>query len=87
MAYRKTWNYRVPVLPGDDEALLLWLMRESAENAAARLSLRVTEFEDLGEVPEEDIAPIGVKQLGPAYFGCSFREFRIVAERERPHSA
>lgn len=80
--YRKTWTVRVPVLPGDDEDLLLWLMRESAEKKAERFLLKVVEFEDLGEVPAEDIAPLGVKQLGPTYQGCSFRAFRIVAERE-----
>lgn len=85
MAYRKTWHVRVPVRPGDDEDVLLWLMRESAEQKAARFLLKVVEFDDLGEIPVEDIAPLGVKQLGPNYVGCTFRAFRIVAER--PHSA
>lgn len=82
MAYRKTWNFRVPVQPGDDEDVLLWLMRESAETTAASLLLKVVEFTDLGEVAEEDIDPRGVRQLGPNYYGCSFRAFRIVAERD-----
>lgn len=79
--YRKTWTVRVPVKPGDDEDLLLWLMRESAEQKAQRFLLKVVEFEDLGEVPLEDIAPVGIKALGATYQGCSFRAFRIVAER------
>ena len=81
MAYRETWNVCVPVLPGDDEDVLLWLMRESAEKKAERKSLRVSGFEDLGDVPSEDIAPLTIRQLGPAYRGCRFRSFRITAER------
>jgi hypothetical protein len=82
MAYRKTWTVRVPVMPGaDDEDTLLWLMRESAETTAAGYLLNVIEFTDLGEVPLEDIAPIGLKQLGPSFVGAKFRAFRVVAER------
>ena len=81
MAYRKTWNVCVPLLPGDDEDVLLWLMRESAENKAQQYLLKVIEFTDMGEVPPQDIAPLGIKQLGPNYAGCSFRAFRVVAER------
>ena len=82
MAYRKTWTRTVPVRDGDDEDLLVWLLRESAENAAASYLLKVVEFTDLGDVPPEDINPIGVKQLGPDYYGCRFRAFHVVAERE-----
>lgn len=82
MAYRRTWNIRIPVLPGTDEAQLLWLVRESAENTAQGYLLKVTEFEDLGEVPREDIAPLGLKQLGPTYNEATFRAFRVVAERD-----
>lgn len=82
MAYRKTWTVRVPVRPGEDLDTLTWLMRESAENTAASYLLRVAEFTDLGEVPAEDIAPLGIRQLGPDYAGCSFRAFRVVAERD-----
>ena len=86
MAYRRTWNIRVPVLPGTDEAQLLWLMRESAENTAAGYLLKVTEFDDLGEVSRDDIAPLGLKQLGPEYNDATFRAFRVVAERD-PNAA
>jgi len=82
MAYRKEFTVRVPVLPGDDEGILLWLLRESAENYASGYMLKVVEFSDLGQVALEDVAPLGIKQLGPAYAGCRFREFRVVAERE-----
>lgn len=82
MAYRKTWNVCLPLLPGDDEALLLWLLRESAENKAASYMLKVIEFTDLGVVPVADISPLGIKQLGPDYKDATFREFRVVAERE-----
>lgn len=85
MAYRKTWNVCVPLLPGDDEDVLLWLMRESAENKATQTLLKVIEFTDLGVVPLEDINPVGVRQLGPNYAGCTFRAFRVVAERD-PHA-
>lgn len=82
MAYRKTWTVRVPVLPGTDEDVLLWLMRESAEWQAQSYLLKVIEFEDLGEIPLEDIAPLGLKQLGPDFTDAVFRAFRVVAERE-----
>jgi hypothetical protein len=82
MAYRRTWNIRVPVLPDTDEAQLLWLMRESAENTAAGYLLKVTEFEDLGEVHRDNIAPLGLKQLGPTFADATFRAFRVVAERD-----
>lgn len=82
MAYRKTWTVRVPVLPGTDEDVLLWLMRESAEWQAQSYLLKVIEFEDLGEIPLEDIAPLGLKQLGPDFTDAAFRAFRVVAERE-----
>lgn len=82
MAYRKTWTVRVPVLPGDDEDVLLWLMRESAELTAQSYLLKVTEFDDRGEILREDIPPIGLKQLGPDYAEARFREFHIVAERD-----
>jgi hypothetical protein len=82
MAYRKTWTVRVPVLPGTDEDVLLWLMRESAEWQAQSYLLKVIEFADLGEIPLEDVAPLGVKQLGPTYRDATFRAFRVVAERE-----
>lgn len=81
MAYRKTWDVCVPLLPGHDEAVLVWLMRESAERKAAQLLLQVVEFDDLGEVPPEDINPVGVKQLGPGFNGCTFRAFHVAAER------
>lgn len=79
--YRKTWTVRVPVMPGDDESVLMWLLRESAENYATGYMLKVVEFVDMGQVPVEDVAPLGIKELGPAYEGCRFREFRVVAER------
>lgn len=82
MAYSKTWTRTVPVRAGDDTDLLVWLMRESAENYAVSYLLTVIEFTDLGEIPAEDINPVGVKQLGPDYIGCRFRAFRIVAQRE-----
>jgi len=82
MAYRKVWEHTVPLLPGQDDDQLVWLMRESAENAAASYLLKVVEFEDLGEIPREDIPPIGLKQLGPEYKDAIFRAFRIVAERD-----
>ena len=81
MAYRKTWDVCVPLLPGHDESVLLWLMRESAERTAAQLLLQVVEFDDLGEVAPEDINPVGVKQLGPGFAGCTFRAFHVAAER------
>lgn len=86
MAYKKTWTVRVPVLPCDDENIMLWLLRESAENTAASFLLKVVEFTDLGEVDPDDVAPLGIKQLGPAYDGCRFRAFRVVAEREKSHA-
>ena len=82
MAYQKTWTVRIPLLPGYDEAQLLWLVRESAETTAAGLFLKVTEVEDLGEIPREDIPPVGLKQLGPDYNDATFRAFRVVAERD-----
>jgi hypothetical protein len=82
MAYRRTWNIRVPVLPDTDEAQLQWLMRESAEKTAAGYLLKVTEFEDLGEVHRDNIAPLGLKQLGPDYNEATFRAFRVVADRD-----
>ena len=72
---------RLPVLPDDDEGVLVWLLRESAEHTAHSYLLEVVEFDDLGEVPAEDIDPRGVKELGPAYAGCRFRAFRVAAER------
>lgn len=79
--YRKSHEWNVPVLAGDDEDVLVWLIRESAEKWAAAYLLEVVEFTDLGEVAVEDIPPRGVKQLGEAYVGCRFRRFRVVAER------
>jgi hypothetical protein len=87
VAYQKSWTVRVPVLPGDDTDLLLWLMRESAEKTAESYLLRVVEFEYRGTVDPLDIPPRGIKQLGPAYDGCEFREFHVVAEREVPPDA
>jgi cytochrome c len=55
---------------------------ESAEMKAAGYLLKVTEFEDLGEVARDDIAPLGLKQLGPDYNEATFRAFRVVAERD-----
>lgn len=81
MAYTKTWTLRIPVNDGDDEDLLVWLTRESAETTAAGLLLEVVEFDDLGWVDPEDIPPLGVKQLGEQYSGCRFRQFRVVARR------
>jgi len=81
MAYRKTWNLCLPLLPGDDEQIMLWLLRESAENKAASYMLKVVEFEDLGVVPRVDISPLGITQLGDGYKDATFREFRVVAER------
>lgn len=80
--YRRTWTVRVPVLPGTDEDTLLWLMRESAERQAQSYLLNVVEFTDLGEIPLEDIAPLGIKQLGPQFADATFRAFRVVGERE-----
>lgn len=82
MAYRKTWEHTVAVLPGQDDDQLVWLMRESAEKAAAGYLLTVIEFTDLGTVLREDIRPVGLKQLGPDYKDAVFRRFRIVAERD-----
>lgn len=82
MVYTKSWTIRVPMLPGDDAELMLWLMRESAEKVAESYLLKVTEFEDCGTVDPLDINPRGIKQLGPAYDGAEFHEFRVVAERE-----
>ena len=86
MAYRKTWDVCVPLLPGHDEDVLLWLMRESAETKARQHLLSVVEFEDLGDVPPEDINPIGVKQLGPGFAGCTFRARRKSTHRARSAS-
>jgi hypothetical protein len=44
--------------------------------------LKVTEFEDLGEVHRDNIAPLGLKQLGPDYNEATFRAFRVVADRD-----
>lgn len=82
MAYQKSWTIRVPILPGDDTELMLWLMRESAEKVAESYLLKVIEFEDCGTVDPMDINPRGIKQLGPAYDGAEFHEFRVVAERQ-----
>ena len=82
MAYQKVWTVRVPVNAGDDEAVLVWLMRESAERTAAGFLLEVIDFEDLGWVDPDDIPPLGLKQLGDTYQDCRFREFRVVAQRQ-----
>ena len=82
MAYRETWERTVPVLPGTDDDVLLWLLRESAEVKATGKFLKVIEFDDLGEIPRDDIPPVGLKQLGPEYAEATFRAFRIVAERD-----
>lgn len=82
MPYSRTWDIRVPIRVGDDEAVLLWLMRESAEQTAESFLLKVVEFRDLGDVPPADIDPRGIKTLGEAYAKCRFRAYRVVAERE-----
>lgn len=84
MAYRK--RYRCPPIPiprdePADEPTLVWLVRESFDRKAASDALVIVEFNDLGEVPPEDIPPKADKQLGRPATDFVWRAFEGVGER------
>lgn len=61
MAYQRELRTVVPVLADqhtlEDDALLVWLARESFEREAASEHLVLSEFEDLGEMDPSEVSP------------------------------
>jgi hypothetical protein len=83
VAYQKVYRTVVPV-PRDqsvDDAVTVWLVRESFERTAESNALVLTSFTDLGEVAAEDIPPKAEKQLGRPATAFVWRSFEGVAER------
>ncbi|QIG61806.1 hypothetical protein SEA_JULIETTE_27 [Mycobacterium phage Juliette] len=80
MAYSKTYRTIVPVEPGTDFDLLLWLTRESFERKAEGDALTIVEFEHRTVSPG-DLPPKAAKQLGRPLTDFEWFEFTGVARR------
>lgn len=80
MAYRKTYRTVIPVEPGTDRDVLLWLTRESFERKAEADALRIVEFSHR-PVAADDLPPKAEKQLGRPLTDFEWFEFTGVGER------
>jgi hypothetical protein len=83
MAYRKRYRtvFPVPVDEPVDDAVTVWLTRESFDRTAASEALQIVEFTDAGTVAPEDIPPKVEKQLGRPATDFVWRAFEGVGER------
>lgn len=83
MAFEKRYRAIVPI-PRDqpvDGAVMVWLVRESFDRAAAADCLTIAEFVDLGTVSAADIPPKVDKQLGRPSTDFVWHRFEGVGRR------
>lgn len=84
MTYQKRYRTVVPVpvvQAAEQDALVVWLTRESFDRAAAGDALKIVEFLDLGVMAPEDISPKAEKQLGAPATDFAWRVFEGVGAR------
>lgn len=81
MAYQKRYRTVIPLDGSVDEAVLVWLTRESFARAAERDSLRLVEFIDAGNVDPADIPPKVDKQIGRPAAELVWRAFEGIGQR------
>ncbi|ALF00456.1 minor tail protein [Mycobacterium phage BoostSeason] len=80
MAYTRTYSTIVPLEPGTDRELALWLARESFERKAEGDALVLVEFEHR-DVDPDDLPPKAEKQLGRPLTDFEFVEYTGVGRR------
>lgn len=91
MPYQRELKTVVPVLAAehtdDDDALLVWLTRESFEREAASEHLVLTDWADMGDMDPSEVSPQTEHEVlkRPAT-DFRWRMFRAVATRE-PHAS
>lgn len=83
MAYQKRYRTVIPVYLGvePDEAVLLWLVRESFERRAERDGLVLTEFGEVDNVDPADVPPQPLKVVEQAVQASTLRAFEGVGAR------
>ncbi|MGX9669916.1 hypothetical protein [Mycobacterium sp. HM-7] len=91
MAYQRELKTVVPVLvdqhTDEDDAMLVWLTRESFDREAASEYLVITEFEDLGDLDPSEVSPQTEREvLKRPVADFRWRFFRGVATRD-PHAS
>ncbi|AAD17590.1 hypothetical protein TM4_22 [Mycobacterium phage TM4] len=80
MAYQKSYRTVVPLEPGTDRDVALWLVRESFERKAEGDALVLVEFAHR-DVDAADLPPKAEKQLGRPLTDFEFVEYTGVGRR------